>query len=152
MSNNLDLVTLSRDLSRENAELKREVLRLSSKLGTLHATDVNALWRAYRSLTEHAEALHKESSEIALVISSLKTDVVSVEEGAKELTIIGGGLFALNLVRVAAKNSGLVRPTLNLFRTSSFLPVTYTNFVKEGSHMALLFVVLTLSPFFMLFF
>jgi hypothetical protein len=62
-----------------------QVLRLQRKLGELHATDLNALRRAYVTLCQHVEALEGEARGMAAALREFETEVVPPELVAKEV-------------------------------------------------------------------
>lgn len=59
--------------------------RLQRRLGELHATDLNALRRAYRSLCQHVSALEGEAQGLGAAVEILETELVSPEYVASQL-------------------------------------------------------------------
>ena len=77
------------DASQHVKQLEEQLLALEKKLGSLHATDVNSLRRAYRTLAQHVTALELESRHIPNLLSQLETRIVSPHIIAQEVRFQG---------------------------------------------------------------
>lgn len=66
-------------------ELTDQVQRLQEKLGDLHATDINSLRRAYKTLTQHVEALDLESKPLASLIQEIETNLMTPTSVANDI-------------------------------------------------------------------
>eukprot|EP00887_Chlorella_sp_A99_P008114 scaffold12.g8114.t1 len=79
--------------------LGEEIELLQRKLGRLHCTDVNALRRAYKSVSQHIDALEQESAGMVEALREFETAILPPELVAHELgvaTAVGVGVAILS--------------------------------------------------------
>ncbi|KAL6764491.1 hypothetical protein V8C86DRAFT_2476510 [Haematococcus lacustris] len=70
------------------SQLRAQLKDLQQKLGDLHCTDVNALRRAYTSLSQHVKALDIESKHIITLMAQIDTQLLTPEYVSQEVGLI----------------------------------------------------------------
>jgi hypothetical protein len=73
------------------------VLRLQRKLGELHGGDLNALRRAYASLSQHVAALEEEARGMVAELAAFETQFIPPELVAQEVGVQGAQMEAWQL-------------------------------------------------------
>lgn len=93
----------SSEMSETIDRMSQEIERLQRKLGDLHATDVNALRRAYRSLAQHVDALEHESAGMVEQMQEFETAVLPPELVARELGVAAAVAAGVSVLAQTAK-------------------------------------------------
>jgi prefoldin subunit 5 len=96
-------------LSFDHESMAAKIAELEDKLASLHATDLNSLKRANRTLGQHAQALRIESQHLTSAINNFETDVVTLEFAAREgfvlSAVISGSYLVERLITKARFDS-----------------------------------------------